>query len=122
MLSTNTIYVQIYASRFVIKHIESGESVEVQRDQSFASPRMLVADFTMAQHQLKPAIKSVRRGLRAPQILMHPMELIEGGLTQVEHRVFVELGLGSGASKVGVHLGPVLSGDAVQSAISAYKH
>jgi hypothetical protein len=122
MLSADSIYVQVFADRFVVRNVDSGESREVQRDQTFVSPRMLIADFTMAQHQLKEAVKSVRRGLRSPEILMHPMERIEGGVTQVEYRVFVELGMGAGGSKVGVHTGSPVSGDAVRKAIRDYKH
>lgn len=58
----------------------------------------------------------------APQILMHPMEQIEGGVTQVEDRVFRELALGSGASKAAVHVGPSLSGEAVKAVIREYQH
>jgi hypothetical protein len=122
MLSSDAIYVQIFADRFVVKNVDSGESRETQRDQQFESPRMLIADFTHAQHHLKDIVKSVRRGLRAPEILIHPMERIDGGITQVEYRVFVELGRGSGASRVGVYSGVPLSGEAVRKAIHDYKH
>ena len=122
MLSVDAIYVQVFAKRFLVKNIDADTSVEVSRDQSYASPRMLIADFTTAQHQLKEAVKSVRRGLRAPEILLHPMELIEGGVTQVEHRVFVELGVGAGASKAAVFTGAPLGGEGVRRAIREYKH
>jgi len=122
MLSADAIYVQVYADRFVVKNVDSSQSREVRRDQGFASPRMLIADFTMAEHQLKDAVKSVRRGLRAPEILIHPMERIEGGVTQVEYKVFVELGISAGASRVGVHTGTSLSGDAIRKAVREYKH
>ena len=100
----------------------SGETKETLRDQTYASPRMLDGDFTTAQHQLKEAVRAVRRGIRAPAILIHPMELIEGGVTQVEYRMFVELGKGAGGSKVGVHTGAQLVGEAVMRAIHEYKH
>ena len=74
MFSPDAIYVQVFADRLVVKNEDSGQSRQVQRDQSFASPRMLIADFTMAQYQLREAVKSVRRGLRKPEVLIHPME------------------------------------------------
>ena len=122
MFSPDSIYVQVFRSKFIVRNVDSGESTEISRDQSYASPRMLIADFTMAQHQLKGAVKSVRRGLRAPAMLIHPMELIEGGVTQVEYRTFVELGLGAGASKASVYSGAPLSGDGIKKAIREYKH
>ena len=117
MLLPDSIYVQIFADRFVVKNIDSGATRTVRRDLSFASPRMLIADFTTAENQLKEGVKAVHRGLRAPHVLMHPMELIDGGVTQVEHRVFRELATGAGASRVAVHTGPPLSGDGVRDAI-----
>ena len=122
MLSVDTIYVQIFRDRFIVKNVDSGDSSEVKRDMSYASPRMLIADFTSAQHQLKQAVKAMKRGLRAPEILMHPMELIEGGITQVEYRVFVELGIGAGASKAAVYAGSPLSTESTKKAIREYKH
>lgn len=50
------------------------------------------------------------------------MEQIEGGVTQVEYRVFVELALGAGAAKAGVHVRPILSGDAIKLAIREYNN
>ena len=122
MLSADTIYVQLFRDRLILKNIDSGESAGVKRDMTYASPRMLVGDFTMAQHQLKEAVKTLKRGFRAPEILLHPMELIEGGITQVEYRVFVELGVGCGASKAAVWSGAPLSGESVKKAIREYKH
>ncbi len=81
---------------------------------------MLISDFTTAQHQLKEVVKSVRRGIRAPEVLIHPMELIEGGITQVEYRVFVELAIGAGASKAAVYSGPVLSTESIKKAIREF--
>jgi len=122
MFSPDSIYVQVFRSKFIVRNVDSGESTEVSRDQSYASPRMLIADFTMAQHQLKEAVKSVRRGPRAPTMLIHPMELIEGGITQVEHRTFVELGLGAGASKASVYSGETLSSEGIKKAIREFKY
>ncbi len=122
MFFSDAIYVQIFADRFVVLNVESGVSSEVSRDQQFASPRMLVADFTMAEHQLKAVVKSVRRRLRRLHILIHPMERIEGGVTQIEYRVFMELGKGAGASRVGIHTGAVLPAEAVCKTIRDDKH
>lgn len=119
MFSADAIYVQVFADRFVATNMDSGAHAATSRDPASVSPRMLIGDFAVAQHDIKGIVKSVRRGLRAPNLLIHPMERIDGGITQVEHRVFVELGLGSGAARVRVHTGGVLSGDAVRQAIQA---
>ena len=122
MFSADSIYVQVFADQFVVKNIDSDQSLTVERNLEFASPRMLIADFTTAMHQLKGAVKSLRRGFLPPQILVHPMEQIEGGVTQVEYHVFLELGLGAGASKAAVHVGQPLAGDSIKKAIREYRH
>ncbi|MCX7894007.1 MAG: hypothetical protein N2544_16770 [Burkholderiales bacterium] len=121
MLTPDTLYVQIFADRLVATNAGTGETAEVRRDARSASPRMLVGDFTLAQQEMKEAVKAVRRGWRSPEILLHPMERIEGGITPIEARVLLELGAGAGASRVAVHTGPALSGLAVREAIRGAK-
>ena len=121
MLSSDAIYVQVFADRIVVSNIDAGLTCTIQRSPHSASPRMLVGNFTLSEQELKAGVKSVRRGLRAPEILVHPMERIEGGVPQVEERVFLELGRGAGASRVAVHTGAPLAGDHVRTAIRAYK-
>ncbi|GLS15569.1 hypothetical protein [Hydrogenophaga electricum] len=122
MFLPDTLYIQVFAHRFVASNIDSGVVREVPRDPQSVSPRMLIGAFAVAAGELSALVKTVRRGLWAPVMLMHPMERIEGGLTEVEHRVFLELGRGAGAARVGVHTGAVLAGDAVREAIRAYPH
>jgi hypothetical protein len=78
---------------------------------------MLIGEFTAAQQALKAALKNAEKDrlLRLPpQILMHPLEMIEGGLSQIEERIFLELATGAGASKAMVWLGPELSDEEVK--------
>lgn len=71
---------------------------------------MLFADFAAAQEQIRALLKSVRRCLRAPELWVRSMERIEHGPTQVQHRVFVELWLGSDASRVAAQPEAILLG------------
>ncbi|MEH6490874.1 rod shape-determining protein [Halopseudomonas sp.] len=77
----------------------------------FDHPRMLVADFALAEKCLQLMLKKVAgKGLlsASPKVIMHPMEKLEGGLTQVGHRVMRELALGAGAHAVCVYTGAPL--------------
>ena len=47
--------------------------------------------------------------LTKPRVIIQPLELIEGGLSEIEERVLHELARGAGASKVIVWVGPELS-------------
>ena len=57
---------------------------------SFSHPRLLIGNFTEAQALIKKAVTSVKgSGLQLSlRILVHPTELVTGGLTQIEKRVF----------------------------------
>lgn len=80
----------------------------------FDHPRILVADFALAEKFLQLMLKKAagQRFLSAsPKLIMHPMEKLEGGLTNVEQRLFRELALGAGAHDVCVYTGAPLSAE-----------
>ncbi len=74
---------------------------------------MLVGDFTAAESCLRALVAGARGSglVLKTNMLIHPMERPEGGLTQIESRVFHELAMGAGASKAVVWTGAAL-GDA----------
>ncbi len=109
---SNPLYVQIGINRIVVKNITDGRSVTLIPDMPFSTQRLLIGEFTRAEALMKKGFKEVgKRGLFAvsPIVLMHPLEKVEGGLSQVEERVFTELALGAGAADVMVWTGNVLS-------------
>jgi hypothetical protein len=93
--------------------MQSGRELHLKADPEFSSPRLLVADFVAAQELLQSAINQLlpRQFMRfywPPQLLIQPLERLEGGLSGVEERILLELGLGCGARKVRLHLGAEL--------------
>lgn len=114
---TVELYVKVFADAFKVSIVS-----EPSREQVFTSPqpfttkRLLIGEFSIADHCLKNAIKTVVGKSFFPKsvvIVVHPQEMVEGGLSQVEDRVFRELCLGAGAKKVVVWLGGALSAHAV---------
>jgi rod shape-determining protein MreB len=84
----------------------------------FDHPRTLLADFTIAEQTLRQfVVRIVPRSLFAPApvIVLHPLEKLEGGLTQIEARALAELGRGAGARQVFVWEGPALSVDELRT-------
>ena len=55
----------------------------------------------------------------APIALVHPVEMVEGGLSEVEERVFLELARGAGARKAVVYVGPDLGDDGVRAKLES---
>ncbi|MGH1450157.1 MAG: rod shape-determining protein [Pseudomonadaceae bacterium] len=78
----------------------------------FSHPRLLVSNFRNAEWVLRHAIRAVHPAqfvTPSPVVIMHPLEKLEGGLTDIECRVFRELALGAGARQVHLHVGEALS-------------
>lgn len=119
---SNTVYVKVSANRFSLRHVESKTEASVVADIPFTTKRLLIGQFQTAEKTLKPAIKKILKGgifAVAPKILMHPLEMTEGGLSEVEERIFVELARGAGALKAVVWIGHVLTDDQVLEKLRA---
>lgn len=85
---------------------------EVELVNGFEHPRALLADFTLAENTLRLFIRQLApRTLTsaAPVLVLHPLEHLEGGLTQVEIRGLYELGRSAGARKVHLWVGRELT-------------
>ena len=108
-----TLYLKLSCNQMQLRHLQSGRELLLPADPPFSNQRLLVADFAAAQHLLQRGIKTLlpmrfMRLSRPPQLLIQPLERCEGGLSQVEERLLLELGLGCGARKVRLHLGAEL--------------
>ncbi len=78
----------------------------------FSHPRVLFANFSGGEKLLQHAFHQLHAKKLfspAPVVVIHPMEKIEGGLTQIEHRAFKEMAAGAGAREIAVYSGPELS-------------
>jgi rod shape-determining protein MreB len=106
----SVLYVQVRADRMTVRNVGDGQSVDRMAPQPFSHPRTLLGNFVNAEAFLKSLVAEMKGGfLFKPAMLIHPLERIEGGLTQIEERAFEELGRGAGASKVKVWCGAALS-------------
>ena len=112
----STIYVRVRRDQLHVRHVESGAEVSVRASPPFSTERLLIGQFTVAEGLLKRAFQETSGGkLVKPRVLIQPLEMIEGGLSQVEERVLTEAAIGAGASKVVVWLGPELKDDEVKA-------
>lgn len=117
----STVYAKISKDRMSLKHVESGNVYEMQPVIPFTTHRLLVGSFSAGEACLKEAMSIVLKGgffKIAPIVIIHPQAMVEGGLCEVEDRLFRELAMGAGARKVHVHIGEELS-DAEVLAIAA---
>lgn len=129
----STLYVQIWENRIRVIDVETnkvfdekpllqietksngakdvtafGNNAYVNPTNPFSHPRALLNDFFVGERLLKEIIKKLvgKKFISpAPQIIIHPMEKTEGGLTMIEVRAFREMALGAGARNVAIHQG-----------------
>jgi len=107
------LYLKVRKNQFEIKNLtENGAWKIATPEQDFTTERLLVGQFSAAEPSLKELVKYVMpSGImkKSAQILVHPIEMVEGGLCEVEERIFTELGLGAGAFKIKLHVGEGLT-------------
>lgn len=90
-------------------------SPETRLLNAFQHPRSLLNDFEAAEKTLRFFLAQVdHRKLRLwpllpKELIIHPLEQLEGGLTQIEKRAWIDLGYRIFAQKVLVWTGPLLS-------------
>jgi len=108
MFESETIVVEIFVNRMVLRSLASGHSLEVAPSTPFSHPRMLLGDFNVAERALKEALHKMRKPrfwTMPPKVVLHPRERLEGGLSPIEHRAITELAIAAGAMKVGLFEG-----------------
>lgn len=110
------VYVKINKNQFIIRHIKSNYETTVVAHEPFTTNRLLVGNFTNAERLLTEAVKKLYKGKwfkPAPFIVIHPLSMADGGLSEVEERAIHELAASAGASKVRVWVGKELTDEEV---------
>ena len=111
-----TVYVQIHKNQFDMKHIEEDKSTSLTAFPSFSTQRMLIGEYSVAEHLFKKGVKELIGSVWIPpmfRIVMQPMELTEGGLCQVEERILHQLAGSMQPRTIKVHLGDALGDEDV---------
>lgn len=93
---------------------EVGEGIQVINP--FSHPRSFVADFYVAEKLIQHGLRKIHKSRfikPAPRLVIHQLDKAEGGLTNVEERVLIELAVSSGAREVVTYVGKKLNSDSV---------
>jgi rod shape-determining protein MreB len=90
------------------------ENLEIM--ECFNHPRSIIDDFYPAQALLLEVFRSFYKGsFTRLEVVMHPLEKLEHGLTKIEVRALMELGEASGAFRSCVWVGPELTDKELRS-------
>ncbi len=109
---SNTIYLKVHPNKFELKNITTGKFTSVMATEPFTTKRLLVGHFSNADKTLKEGIVKISKKKTfnpRPIVIIHPMNMVEGGLSQIEERVLLELAHGAGARKVKLWVGHELT-------------
>ena len=114
---SNVTYVKVKRNKFIIRNIGTDKEAELSAIPAFTTKRLLVGEFSVAEQLLKSGINKVHTGIliASPIIVIHPLEMVEGGLSQIEDQALRELAAGAGARKVLVWVGHELTDDEVRA-------
>ncbi len=111
-----------YVQKNHIEVVNLKDGNSARGEASFTTTRLLVGQFKPAEELLTNLLADVKsKGFFAPmpRLLIQPLEMVEGGLSEVEERVFFELGTSAGARHVKVHVGAKLSLQAAIEVLNA---
>ena len=96
-----TIYAQVCAGQIMARIVGSDTFVHVDCD-ALMNPRTLMGDYDKIEGAFKRTVselRSKRRMLLKPKILIHLLPKFEGGYTDVELRAFREVGISAGCAE-----------------------
>ncbi len=112
-LFVSTLYVRVSRNQLRVRHLETKREVAVSPRVPFSTRRLLVGNLTSAEESLQQAVDRVQKGRwypSPPAVVIHPLEMVEDGLSEVEERVLRELAAGGAAArKVVIWIGHELS-------------
>ena len=95
-----TVYVRVRKNRMDFRHVETDTEIGLETQPPFTSARLLLADLSAAARLLKVGIgKTTGRVGLAPTIVFHPMDMVDGGLSEVEEASYLKLGYEAGQEK-----------------------
>lgn len=98
-MNTTYLYIRLYPNKMIVRDVSAHQEVTEVAEIPFTTIRLLVGDMLSAVKTLQKAVlhldppRPLWKKL-LPQnyaVLIHPMEMREGGLCNVEKRIFREL-------------------------------
>lgn len=86
---------------------KSMASINITISNPFKHSRSFIGDFYLAEKILQHGVYTIHKSFirPAPRVIMHQLEKVEGGLTNIEERVLRELACGAGAREVLIYTG-----------------
>lgn len=95
LFQTTTLDVRIRKDQFDILNLTTDQRTIARSLQGFSTERLLIGNVTEAEATLVKAVKELQKPGLFPSppgfVLLHPLEIISGGIREVEDRVLRDL-------------------------------
>ncbi len=108
----HTLYIRVRSNSFQIRHIEGKREFSAVARQPFSHECVVVGDVVVAEQTLKYGFKRLFERVwfqPSPAVVIHPLENVEGGLSDVEVKALQDLAISAGARRVVIWVGPELT-------------
>jgi len=109
IFKTPIYYVQIKENSMTVRDAKSGKSITLDATIPFSTKHLLIGEFTVAEELLKKAFSSFPKSLVSPIAVMHPLEMIDEKLSEVEEKILREIALSAGARDAKLWIGKELT-------------
>jgi len=90
LIKDDKYYVKLLINTIEVIDVVSGRSIKEISSVPFSNERLLFAEFDIAESFIEKLIIKLNGKLRTSFFLVHPIELIEGGISSTEKRIFEE--------------------------------
>ena len=91
MFKKNKYYIRLYLNQIKIKDCINGKFISEKSEIKYNNQRSLIADFQKAEYFIRSTFKKNNFSLRNSIGIIQQMEMSEGGLSDVEKRVLLEV-------------------------------
>ena len=109
-----TVYAQIRKNQFDMTYVEENKQTSLTAFPPFTTQRLLIGENSAAEHLFKKGVKELIGAVWIPpmfRIIVHPLEMAEGGLSQVEERVLQQLASSMQPRTIKIHIGDELANE-----------
>lgn len=108
----NLLYIKLWRNQIEVIDVEKNISVREKSNTPFSNSRLIISEFLIAESFFKKVFLRLKKNYKIKRydtILVHPMELNEGGISEVEKRIFMESFERVGARRILIWEGRELS-------------
>ncbi len=109
-----TIYIRLFENKVELRYLSKNQTITRIAENKFSNERLLIASFNNAEALIREILTEIQgKRLLTPLlvVLLQPMEKIEGGISEVEKRVFQDLAMQVGGKYYFLHETPELLSD-----------